>query len=272
MPDGRRSTLSSEQLAQVLRLLKGADSVELKVSVADADRRSAVAALGMDPLDAQIRQVAFFDTPDLTLNRHGVVVRARRIQGKPGDSIVKLRPLIPDTLPAALRKSPNFGVEVDAMPGGFVCSGSMKAVVDPAEAKEVLGGRRTVRKLFTREQREFFSAYAPEGIPLESLSLLGPINILKLKFRPAGFGRRLVAELWTYPDGTRILELSTKCQPAEAFEAAAETRAFLAGAGIDLLGEQQTKTRTALEFFAKEISGAATATRRSGRGPAKSDR
>jgi hypothetical protein len=277
MPDRRRSTLSSEQLAQVLRLLKGADSVELKVSVPDADRRSAVAALGMDPLDAQIRQVAFFDTPDLALHRHGVVVRARRIQGKPGDSTVKLRPLVPDELPAGLRKSPNFGVEVDAMPGGFVCSGTMKAVVDPAEAKDVLGGRRPVRKLFTKEQREFFSAYAPEGIQLESLSLLGPINVLKLKFRPAGYGRRLVAELWTYPDGTRVLELSTKCLPNEAFEAAAETRAFLAGVGIDLLAEQQTKTRTALEFFAKEISdaaisGAATAGRRSGRGPATPDR
>jgi inorganic triphosphatase YgiF len=39
-----------------------------------------VAALGLDALDAQIRQVFFFDTPDLDLNRAGVVVRARRIQ------------------------------------------------------------------------------------------------------------------------------------------------------------------------------------------------
>jgi inorganic triphosphatase YgiF len=36
----------------------------------------------MDLLDAQIGQVVFFDTPDLTLNTHGVVVRARRVQGK----------------------------------------------------------------------------------------------------------------------------------------------------------------------------------------------
>jgi hypothetical protein len=32
----------------------------------------------MDALDAQIRQVLFFGTPDLALNRVGVVVRARR--------------------------------------------------------------------------------------------------------------------------------------------------------------------------------------------------
>jgi hypothetical protein len=68
--------LSADRLAKLLKLIKDADSVELKLTVPDANRRSAVAALGMDPLDAQIRQVFFFDTPDLALNRHGVVVRA----------------------------------------------------------------------------------------------------------------------------------------------------------------------------------------------------
>ena len=146
-------TLSTEQLAEVLRLIKGADSVELKVSVPDSDRRSAVAALDMDPLEAQIRQVVFFDTPDLTLNTHGVVVRARRVQGKTGDSVVKLRPLVPDEIPRGVRRSPGFGVEVDAMPGGFVCSGAMKAAVDNKAVREVVCRRQPLRKLFTKEQR-----------------------------------------------------------------------------------------------------------------------
>jgi hypothetical protein len=59
--------------------------------------------------------------------------------------------------------------------------------------------------------------------------------------------------MWLYPDGSRILELSTKCEPAEAFDVAAETRAFLSSRGIDLAGKQQTKTRTALEYFVKEL-------------------
>ena len=88
---------------------------------------------------------------------------------------------------------------------------------------------------------------------LDDLSVLGPINVLKLKFTPEGYGRRMVAELWLYPDGSRILELSTKCEPAEAFDVAAETRVFLGDHGIDLLAEQQTKTKTALEFFAAEL-------------------
>ena len=59
-----------------------------------------------------------------------------------------------------------------------------------------------------------------------------------------------------YPDGTRILELSSKCPPAEMFQVAVESRAFLAGQGVDLSGEQQTKTRTALEFFSANATGA----------------
>jgi hypothetical protein len=31
-------------------------------------------------------------------------------------------------------------------------------------------------------------------------------------------------------------------------------KAFLAGRGIDIAGEQQTKTRTALEFFASQMT------------------
>ena len=38
-----------------------------------------------------------------------------------------------------------------------------------------------------------------------------------------------------------------------AFFVAAETRAFLSGKGIDLSGEQQTKTQTALQFFSEEL-------------------
>ena len=79
---------------------------------------------------------------------------------------------------------------------------------------------------------------------------------MKLKFTPRDFDRRVVVELWAYPDGSRILELSTKCPPADAFTAAAETKAYLTAHGIDLAAPQETKTRSALEFFAKELHDA----------------
>jgi hypothetical protein len=245
--------LTDQQLAELLDLTQDADSVELKLTVPELNQRSAVRELRLDPLDAQIRQVFFFDTPELALNEQGVVVRARRIQGKGNDSVVKLRPVVPHELPDSLRNSPSFVVEVDAMPGGYVCSGSMKGKLPAAAVHAAVAGTKRLRKLFSKEQRAFFDANAPEGIELDGLSVLGPIFVLKLAFTPEEFQRRMVAELWLYPDGSRILELSTKCKPTEAFQVAAEARAFLTRRGVDLGGEQQTKTKTALEFFAQEL-------------------
>jgi hypothetical protein len=250
----RNARLSDEQLGELLELVKGADSVELKLTVPESSQRSTAAALEMDPLNAQIRQVFFFDTPELALNRAGVVVRARRIQGKGNDSVVKLRPIVPETLPEELRKSPNIVVEVDAMPGGFVCSAAVKEKLAPTAVRETILGGKPLRKLFSKEQRAFFTANAPDGVELDGLSVLGPIFVLKLKWNPREFGRPLVAELWLYPDGSRILELSTKCATTEPMQVAAEARAFLAQKGVNLSGEQQTKTKTALEFFSNELS------------------
>ena len=252
----REPRLSDEDTAKVIGLIKGSDSVELKLTVPETEHSATVGALEMDPLDAQIRQVFFFDTPELTLYEHGVVARARRVQKKGDDSVVKLRPVVPSDLPASVRKLPEFGVEVDAMPGGFVCSGSMKGVPGP-DVRETIMGKRRKSKLFSKAQQAFFFEHAPEGIELDDLSVLGPIFVLKLKYAPKAFDRRLVAEMWLYPDGSRILELSTKCAPDEAFQAAAETRSFLAGKGVDLGGEQETKTRKALEFFSKRLKSAA---------------
>jgi hypothetical protein len=263
MPPATRNKtrrLTDAQLEEMLALTSHADSVELKLTVPDSEARSTVNALDMDPLSGQIRQVFFFDTPDLALNKNGVVVRARRVQGRGDDTVVKLRPIVPDQLPPSVRKAKTMVVEVDAMPGGYVCSASFKGALGPGDAvKQVAAGNRAIRKLYSKAQRAFYAAHAPEGLGLDDLSILGPINVLKLKFTPKDFARRLVAELWLYPDGERILELSTKCAPTEGFQVAAETRAFLAERGVDLYGEQQTKTKTALDYFARVLKdGAAT--------------
>ncbi len=245
--------LSDKQLEELLSLVKDADSVELKLTVPATDHRSVVKSLDMDPLDAQIRQVFFFDTPDLTLNSHGVVVRGRRVQRRGDDSVIKRRPVVPTELSAKQRKSPNFVVEVDAMPGGYVCSASFKGAHGPTAVTDVASGREPTRSLFSKEQRQFYADHAPEGVGLDDLSILGPITVLKLKFRPKELKRKVVAELWFYPDGSRILELSTKCLPGEGIQVAGETRDFLSKNGVDLSGQQQTKTKTALDFFSRQL-------------------
>jgi len=251
--------ITGDKLVELMGLIRGADSVELKLTVPEGAQRSAIQALRMDPLEAQIRQVFFFDTPDLALQSAGVVVRARRVQRKGDDSTVKLRPVVPHDLPEDLRADAAFNVEVDAMPGGFVCSGTLKGTPRQGSILGHVHEGTPVRKMFSKAQRAFFTEHAPEGVALDDLQVLGPIFVLKLKWEPEGYDRRLVAEVWLYPDGSRILELSTRCTTNEAFEVAAEARAFLTERGVELSGEQQTKTRTALEFFAKELADAQSA-------------
>ena len=253
MAKGR--SLTNAQMTEMMALAEGADTVELKLTIPETARASSAAALGVDPLDVQVRQIYFFDTPDLRLNDAGLVVRARRRQGEDGDTVIKLRPVDPTELREELRRDPAFGVEVDAMPGGFVCSASFKGVATNDAIREAAMGTRPIRKLFSKAQRAHFADHAPEGVGLDDLSVLGPIPTLRVKFRPPGTKRKFVAELWLYPDGSQIVELSTKTLPAQALDVAAECRALLTERGVDLTAEQQTKTKTALEFFAAPAVG-----------------
>ena len=87
--------LIGADLTTILEFAGDVDSVELKLTVPESAQRTTAAAPQLDAIDAQIRQVFFFDTPDLDL-------RATR----------------------------DFVVEVDAMPGGYVCSSVLQVQVD----------------------------------------------------------------------------------------------------------------------------------------------
>jgi len=161
--------LVDSELGKMLSLMKDADSVELKLTVPESNQLSAGATLGMDPLNAQIREVFFFD-PRSDSQRAG-------------------------------RRRP--------------CS------TGPTQ------GRRCCCQT---------APGPPEGVADTPPK---------------------IAELWNYPDNSRILELSTRCAPADALRVAVESQAFLRDRGVDLSGEQQTKTKTALEFFSKSFAASA---------------
>ena len=260
-PRARREPrrMTDEELTSLMGLLRGADSTELKLTVPPASHRDTIRGLPIDPVETQPRQVYFFDTPDLALNRAGLVVRARRTQGGKGDTVIKLRPVNPADLSPELRADASFNVEVDILPGGYVCSGSFKGRTDGAQIWDAVRGGRPLRKLFSKPQRAFFQQHAPEGIELDALVPLGPTFCLKGRFdaQLEGGGRTavrpMVVEMWLYPDGSRILELSTKCAPGEMFQVAYEARAFLNGLGLALSGRQQTKTKTALQQFSRNL-------------------
>ena len=254
--------LPRAKLTELLRLIGDSDSVELKLVVPMDSQRAAFRRLHLDPIEAVPRQVFFFDTPDLDLNKAGLVVRARRTQGGGGDTVVKLRPIDPAGVDRALRHSESFKVEVDVLPGGFVCSASFKGRCTAQEVLEAVRGDQPLRSLFSKEQRAFYTRHAPAGIKLDDLRTFGPTFVLKTKLRPKEFDRRLSLELWLFPDGSRNVEISAKSLPVEAFQAAAELRAYLAGCGIRAVVGQQTKTKAAMEFFLPEVRAASRAVRK----------
>ena len=191
----------------------------------------------------------FFDTPDLALNAAGVVVRARRRQGEEADTVVKLRPVVPAELPKELRRSKMFNVEVDAMPGGFVCSASLKGTADNTEIREVAGGKRSIRKLFSKAQRASMPLMHPTGSSSTS-SRSSARSDLQAEDQTEGIRAPArggaLAVSGRFSDRRAVHEGST----LRAMQVAAEASAFLTGIGVDLEGKQQTKTKTALEFFA----------------------
>ena len=227
-PDGGRGAMTG---ALTLRSTR-----ELKLTVPDAEQRSTVDALGLDPLDAQIRQVFFFDTPDLALNEAGVVVRARRIQGTGDDSVVKLRPVVPDELPErACAARPSSTVEVDAMPGGYVCSASLKASSAATRRRGAVGGERAAAQAVLEGAARVLRRACARGRRARRprrarADLRAQAEVRRRRTSTA----RLVAELWIYPDSLMILELSTKCKPPDIVRVALETRALLAERGIDV--------------------------------------
>jgi hypothetical protein len=56
------------------------------------------AALESQDLEAEHREIFFFDTPQLNLFEAGLVLRARIVQDGADDSTVKLRPVVPSEL------------------------------------------------------------------------------------------------------------------------------------------------------------------------------
>src|SRR4249920_3463839 len=92
VPNAPKSIFSDQEVAKILKLLKGSGSMELKVVVPVPTHRATIESIGLDPVEAQPRQAYFFDTTKFDLNNAGVVVRARRIQGGRADTVIKLRP------------------------------------------------------------------------------------------------------------------------------------------------------------------------------------
>ena len=111
-------SLSAEEL-QPAGSIKDAGSVELKSTLPENARSVTAAALDV------IRSTPRCGSCSSSIpGSHAGCPRrrgsSRRRRGEMGDTVVKLRPVVPAELPEELRRWSSFNVEVDAMPGGFV--------------------------------------------------------------------------------------------------------------------------------------------------------
>jgi hypothetical protein len=91
---------------------------------------------------------------------------------------------------------------------------------------------------------------------MDKLVILGPTFLLKAKHQPKDFDRPIVVEMWLYPDGARVLEVSTKCLPKETMEFGGQFKAYLAARGIVLGADQSAKTKSSLEYFSARLESA----------------
>ena len=248
--------LVSDELRELLHLAREADSIELKLTVPEQAYRSTAAALGVDPLEAQIRQVFFFDTPDLRLNEAGVVARARRIQGR--DERLDRQAASGRARPAARRRARvcrTSSSRSTRCQAATCAPGSMKGSWTPTAVRASVSGDKPLRRLFSKEQRAFFAAHAPEG--LDARRPLGARADLRPQAEDAA-GRRSPGG-WSARCGcTRTARGSSSCRrsacPAKALDVADEARTFLAEPRASTsTGEQQTKTKTALDFYSAEL-------------------
>lgn len=242
--------LPATELAELLTLSRAADRVELKLTVPVPAHAATCAALGVDFAAVAAYHVYYLDTADRALDRHGVVVRVRSDKHKADDSVIKLRPVSPSDIPADLRHAKEFVVEVDGMPGFFVCSGALKAQLDLHDVERTMATHRPLNALFTEPQLRLLTSRLPPRVGLDDLGIVGPVDARRQKLVLPGFDRPLLAEQWTYPDGSQILELSTRCAPDATLQVGAQLAGVLQAYGIDLTGPQQTKTRATLDFFA----------------------
>lgn len=235
-------------LERMFVLCREVGHVEVKFTVADEsfDAIRELIAVGAE----RVRTVYFLDTPDLTLRSHGVLARVRG--GQRPDSVIKLRPIDPDTVPAGLRRCEDFTVEVDVTQDSFVCSGALKRRLGRTSVERAVEGRSGLRTLFSEQQLALLDSRLAGRAGIGDLAALGPVKVHRTRPRDGEPGRGLDLQEWMYPDGSRLLEVSTRCTAENLLQTAVQAKAFLDDNGITLAGPCPTKADTTLDYFTRQ--------------------
>jgi hypothetical protein len=248
---------AAESRGRVGKLVAGADTVEVKATIAHERAKRGLKHLDLSERNAERRFIYFFDTPSLALFDAGIIARARRILDKQHDSTIKVRPVQAERVPAKWRKESGFKIEADVGEKNgkpsIVLSASLTKPVAKGRIKDVEAEKAALTALFGKTQELFLAEMATVRYELAKLAVLGPIESWCWKFNHPGLPWPVSAELWKRGDGATILEVSTRVQVAQAAVANAGFFAFLAELGAERDNAQQMKTRWALDYFARKL-------------------
>jgi hypothetical protein len=225
--------------------------VEFKLTVFAGEEGKVQALLRTERAQPQRRKVYFYDTKELSLDGRDLVLRARVTQGDDDDSTVKLRPVDLAGGDASWRQIDGIRIELDVVGDKQVPSAKLDGEPDRGEIEAVEGKQRPVGSLFSGKQERLIADYGPDGMSLDDLEVLGPVDARKWDLdNPQGFPHELSVEEWSLPDATRFIELSFKVSGDEAKDAQTAFHALLTELEIDVAGDPTPKTPRVLKFFA----------------------
>ena len=227
------------------------DAVETKVTIRPDQELRAERAMEVNEDTAEVRVIYFYDTARLALFDAGVTLRARLVKGDDDDSTVKFRPVEAANISEGWKQLKGFKLEADCVGDRVVCSASLTMNQRRDEIDEVAKGERPIAKLFSKDQERFLREFDKGLVDFGTLHVLGPIRVLRWELTQKGFPHELTLEEWRLPDGDDLVEVSIKTSPKEALQARKGFESHLRKLGLDPEGAQETKTRTALNYFAK---------------------
>lgn len=247
--DGRPGATDTP-VSRANRPFAGVDAVEIKLTIRPDQELRAERALAVDEDTANIRVVYYYDTPNLALFEAGVALRARQVKDRPDDSTVKFRPVEAARVAKAWRQQKGFKLEADWVGDHVVCAACFTQPQRRDEIDEVADGKRPIEKLFSEEQERFLREMYKGPIQFGDLCVMGPIRVLRWKPTHLHFSHELTVEEWRLPNGDDLVEVSIKAAAESAGQARRAFGGFLDELGLDQRGAQETKTRTALTYFA----------------------
>ncbi|HSK96934.1 MAG TPA: hypothetical protein VK891_09990 [Euzebyales bacterium] len=239
-------------MLQLLDWLTAVSSVALRMSV-PADRRMASAGLDLDVIAGRLCEVHFFDTPDLTLLRSGIMLQARRTQRADDATVVRLRRAIPTTLSRAVRGSKNLTLELDVTLGAYTVSAALAGRRPAGAVRAAVSGARRLERLFTREQRAFFAEHAPAGVDWNGLVPLGPVVVVLLQPLRCGSARPSSVEQWYHPCEIPRVEVSTTVTPRNAHRVFTDELRFLRRHGVVAPAAQEWSTHRMVHLLARPL-------------------